>query len=313
MNIAVITSGGDSPGMNPCLAQIVKNATGKGHKVFGYKRGFLGIRDKDYVELKQNDVQGWYKLGGTVLKSARFPELKELEWQKKLVENLKSNNIDALIVLGGDGSFNGAVKLHQIDTSINIIGIPGTIDNNIYGSDYTIGFDTALNKQVAYIDDISDTALSMPGRVFFVETLGAWDGYLTHSSVLMGMADFSVLVEKPMSEQEVCDKVEEILKDPNKEYVLVTFAEGTYQMFETAKYVKERLNVNLKCNLLGYQQRGGTPTATDRIHAAGFAKYAVEAIDKGIMNKYVIYKDGKYDYLDIALASNKKMFDWFEL
>lgn len=313
MNIAVITSGGDSPGMNPCLAQIVKNATAKGHKVFGYKRGFLGIRDKDYVELTSNDVQGWYKLGGTVLKTGRFPELKEFEWQKKLVENLKLNNIDALIVLGGDGSFNGALKLHEIDESINIIGIPGTIDNNIYGSDYTIGFDTALNKLVTYIDDISDTALSLPGRVFFIETLGAWDGYLAHSSVLMGMADFSVLVEKPMTDQEICDRVEVLLNDPYKDYVLATFAEGTYQMFEAAKYVKEKLGVNLKCSLIGYQQRGGVPTAAERIHAASFAKYAVEAVNNGIMNKYVIYKNGKYDYLDIALASNKKKFDWFEL
>ena len=313
MNIAVITSGGDSPGMNPCVAQVVKNATALGYKVYGYRRGFLGIRDEDYIELFPEDVTGWYKQGGTILRTGRFPELKERSWQEKLVANLKENEIDALIVIGGDGSFNGALKLHEVDSSINIIGIPGTIDNNIYGSDYTLGFDTALNTQVRYIDGMTDTGLAMPGRVFFVETLGAWDGYLAHSSVLMGMADFSVLVEKPMSNEEICRKVKKLMENPKKDYVLVTFAEGPYQTIEAANYVREKLGLNVKCNLLGFTQRGGVPTATDRIHAAGFAKYAVNAVAQGISNKYVVYKNGEYSYMDIQMASNKKQFDWFEL
>lgn len=313
MNIAVITSGGDSPGMNPCVAQIVKEAAGKGHKVFGYSQGFLGIRDNKYRELHSKDVQGWYKLGGTVLQTGRFPELREKKWQEALVANLKKNAINALIILGGDGSFNGALKLHETDEKLNIIGIPGTIDNNIYGSEYTLGFDTALNKQVAYIDDISDTGLSLPGRVFFVETLGAWDGYLTNSSVLMGMADFSVLVESPMTNREICNRVKKLLDSPAKDYVVVTFAEGCYQTLAAAQYVKDKLGVSVKCNLIGYQQRGGTPTARDRIHAAGFAKYAVMAVDEGIMNKYVVYTRGNYEYLDLKHASRKKEFNWFQL
>ncbi len=313
MNIAVITSGGDSPGMNPCVAQIVREAKAKGHEVFAYKRGFLGIRDNDFIKLSLQDVQGWYKLGGTVLKTGRFPELKEEKWQKKLVENLALNKIDALIVIGGDGSFRGALALHHADEKLNVIGIPGTIDNNIYGSEYTLGHDTALNKQMIYIDDISDTGMSLPGRVFFVETLGAWDGYLTHSSVLMGMADCSVLVEKPMSNEEICDKVKELLEKKDRDYVLITFAEGCYQTIEAAAYVKEKLGVNIKVNLLGYQQRGGVPTAQDRMHAAGFAKYAVQAVDEGRKNVYVVYASGKYDYLDITCAENKKIFDHFTL
>ena len=309
----MITSGGDAPGMNPCVAQIVKEATRNQYKIYGYKHGFLGIRDNDYEILEPKDIQGWYKLGGTLLGTGRFPELKEKKWQEKLVENLQKNQIDALIVIGGDGSFNGALKLHEIDSSINIIGIPGTIDNNIYGSDYTIGFDTALNKQVSYIDDISDSALSLPGRVFFVETLGAWDGYLTNSSVLMGMADFAVLVENPMTNEEICKKVEAILNKTDREYVLVTFAEGAYQMFEAAEYVKNKLNANVKCNLIGYSQRGGVPTATDRLHGAGFAKYAIRAIEQGIKNKYIVLKNSKYEYLDIKYASKKKIFDWLEI
>ena len=313
MNIAVITSGGDAPGMNPCIAQIVKGAVGRGHTIYGYKGGYLGIRNEDYQILKPVDVQGWYKLGGTMLKTGRFPELKKQVWQQRLVKNLKKNCIDALIVIGGDGSFNGALKLYEIDNSLNIIGIPGTIDNNIYGSDYTIGFDTALNKQAAYIDDISDSALALPGRVFFVETLGAWDGYLTNSSVLMGMADFAVLVERPMSNEEICGRVKEILSDPQRDYALVTFAEGAYQMFEAAEYVRDKLKANVKCNLIGYSQRGGVPTATDRLKAAGFADAALKALDAGSVNKYVIYKNGKFDYLDITNASKKKAFDRFDL
>lgn len=313
MNIGVITSGGDSPGMNPCLAQIVKTADSMGHKVFGFEKGYLGIRDNQVKELTVNDVHGWYKLGGTVLKSGRLPELEQPEIQKKLIENLKKNDINALLVLGGDGSFRGALVLHNLEPSINFIGIPCTIDNNIYGSEYTLGFDTAINKQVTYIDDITDTAMSMPTRVFLVETLGAWDGYLAHSSVLMGMADFSVLVEKPMTDDEICSRIKEILESKQKDFVVITFSEGTYRMFDTAKYISEKLKLSVKCNMIGYQQRGGVPTAADRIHASAFAKYAVEAADRNIMNKYVVLRNGKYEYLDLMLASNKKQFDWFSL
>lgn len=313
MNIAVITSGGDSPGMNPCVAQLVKEAAALGHTVYGYERGYLGIRDQVFRQLIVTDIQDWYQLGGTRLRSGRLPELKERAWQEKLVQNLKENGIDALIVIGGDGSFQGALKLHEVDESLNIIGIPGTIDNNIYGSDYTIGFDTALNTQVTYLDGIADTAMSIPGRVFFVETLGAWDGYLTNSSVLMGMADFSVLVERPMTNEEICRRVKEVLDAGERDYVLVTFAEGSYQTLAAADYVRQQLGANVKCNLMGFTQRGGKPSALDRLHAAGFAKYAMRAIAAGRTNRYVVYRDGAYSYLPITEAANKKVFDWMEL
>ncbi|MDR1469763.1 MAG: ATP-dependent 6-phosphofructokinase [Spirochaetaceae bacterium] len=317
MNIGVITSGGDAPGMNPCLAQIVKNAAAKGHRVFGYRRGFCGIRDNDYAELRVKDVGGWYKRGGTVLQTSRMPELKEEFWQRKLIEQLEKNSIEALLVLGGDGSFRGALDLHRIGQGLNFIGIPSTIDNNIYGSEYTLGFDTAINKQMAYIDDISDTGFSVPGRIFFVETLGAWDSYLTNSSVHMGMADFGVLADRPMSDEEILDKIKTVRAAGERDYVLVTFSEGTpensiHRMLRTAEYVRKKLDVNVKCNVLGYQQRGGVPTAQERLHAAGFAKYAVEAADKKIMNKYVVWYKGRYAYVDLANADKKKNFSDYE-
>lgn len=308
MNIGVITSGGDAPGMNPCIAQIVKYATAKGHRVLGYKYGYQGIRDNNFVDLKPIDVQGWYKLGGTLLKTSRMPELKEMKWQLYLIEQLKKNKIGTLIVLGGDGSFRGAEKLCQHDKDLNIIGIPSTIDNNIFGSNYTLGYDTALNKQMAYIDDISDTAMAMPGRVFFVETLGADDGYLPYSSVLMGMADFSVLTEYPMSNEMIGSTVQKLLKEGEREYILVTFSEGIHQMFEAANYIQYNLGITVKCNLLGYQQRGGAPTARDRLHATMFAQHAVDAVEKGIKNKYIVYNQGTYKYVDFKEAEKRKVF-----
>ena len=311
MRIGVITSGGDAPGMNPCIAGIVKNAEKLGHEIFGFEYGYTGIRQNKIKRIGANEVQCIYKMGGTILKTSRLPELKETDVQKELIAVLKQNGIEGLAVLGGDGSFQGAEVLSHQDASINFIGVPATIDNNIYKSEYSLGFDTALNKQMAYIDDIMDTAAAMPGRVFFVETLGAWDGYLAMSSVHMGIADFSVLVERSMTDDEITEAAQKALDAHG--FAIVTLAEGTYRMFDTAKYVHEKLGCTVKCNLLGYQQRGGTPTALERIHAAAFAKYAVNALHEKIMNRYVVFSGGKYLYVDLAEAVNKKIFDWFEL
>lgn len=311
MRIGVITSGGDAPGMNPCIAGIVKNAEKLGHEVLGFEYGFSGIRQNKARRLCANELTGICKMGGTILKTSRLPELTELSVQKELIEVLKQNGIGGLAVLGGDGSFKGAEALSRLNQSINFVGVPATIDNNIYKSEYTLGFDTALNKLTAYIDDIMDTAISMPGRVFFVETLGAWDGYLAISPVHMGMADFCVLVECPMTDDEVALEVKRTLETHG--FAVVTFAEGTYRMFDTAKYIHNKLGCPVKCNMIGYQQRGGTPTALERLHAAAFAKYAVKALDENIMNKYVVYAGGRYLYADLAEAANKKAFGWFEL
>ena len=311
MRIGVITSGGDAPGMNPCIAGMAKNAESQGHELFGFECGYTGIRQNKIRRILANEVQGIYKMGGTILKSSRLPELKESAVQKELIAVLKQNNIEGLAVLGGDGSFQGAEALSRQDSSINFVGVPATIDNNIYKSEYTLGFDTALNKQMAYIDDIMDTAASMPGRVFLVETLGAWDGYLAMSSVHMGIADFGVLVERPMTDDEIARAAQKALQLHG--FAVITLAEGTYRMFDTAKYLREKLGCSVKCNLLGYQQRGGSPTAMERLHAAAFAKYAMKALDEKIMNKYVVFSGGKYFYVDLAEAVNKKEFNWYEL
>ena len=295
--------------MNACLARIVDLGSEKGWRVFGYKRGFCGILEGDCVELFPRDVQGWYKLGGTVLKTGRLPGLTGEDVQRAVLARLEENSINALIVIGGDGSFRGALDLHNHNTALNIIGIPGTIDNNIFGSLYTLGHDTALNKLTAYIDDISDTAMALPGRVFFVETLGAWESYFPQSSVLMGMADFSVLYEPKTTNEEIAEKIAAIRKLGKRDYILVTFAEGANQMFEAAVHVREKLSLNIKCNLLGFQQRGGSPTAADRMHAAAFARYALQAAEQNIRGKYIVYDGTGYAYRDFGDAKQKKIFD----
>lgn len=311
MKIGIITSGGDSPGMNPCIAEIVKNAQSLGHEAYGFEYGFSGIRGNKIRPLGIRDIQGICKMGGTILRTSRLPELTRRDVQKELAAALGSNQIDALIVLGGDGSLKGADALSRIAPAINFIGIPCTIDNNIYKSEYTLGFDTAINKQAAYIDDILDTAISLPGRAFFVETLGASDGYLAMSSYHMGMADLSVLTERAVTDEEIACAVERAIRRHG--FAVVVFAEGTCRIFDTAKYVREKLGVAVKCNLIGYQQRGGSPTALERLHAAAFAKYAVRAAHQPIQNKYVVYSGGKYDYADLAEAGNSKTFNWYDL
>jgi 6-phosphofructokinase 1 len=309
MHIAVITSGGDAPGMNPCVARITVEASAGGHRVLGYRRGYCGILEKDFIELTPADVEGWYKLGGTMLKTGRLPSLAGEAVQKQLVSNLEEQNVEALIVIGGDGSFRGALDLSRHSPRLAVTGIPGTIDNNIFGSQYTLGHDTALNKLVHYIDDISDTAMALPGRVFFVETLGAFESYFPMAAVFMGMADFGVLYEPRTSNEEILRRVAECREKMQRSYVLVTFAEESKQMFEAADLVREKLKVNVKCNLLGFQQRGGVPTACDRMHAAAFAKHALAAIEGGLLRKYVTYCNGVYGYRDLEDARRKKVFD----
>jgi 6-phosphofructokinase 1 len=306
MNIAVITSGGDSPGMNPCIARIVSLATEDGHHVFGYRRGYCGFIERDCIELTPPDVQGWYKLGGTMLKTGRLPGLVEEAVQRQVLAVLEERKIDALIVIGGDGSFRGAMDLLRHSERLNIIGIPGTIDNNIYGSEYTLGHDTALNKMVSYIDDISDTAMALPGRVFFVETLGAYESYFPKAAVRMGMADFCVLYEPRTTNEEIAEKVEYFRNSGRRDYVLATFAEGANQMFEAAEFVRNKLKLNVKCNLMGFQQRGGVPTAADRAHAAFFAETALAAIKDEVYGKYAVYTGGAYGLRDFADAKQKK-------
>ena len=312
MNIAVITSGGDSPGMNPCIAKLVLEGEKRGHRILGYTGGYPGILAGDPVKLHSGDVYGLFKLGGTILKSGRLPGLTDYEVRRTVLKKLADDSIDALIVMGGDGSMRGAGDLGSMGSAINFIGIPCTIDNNIYGSDYTLGHDTALNKLTQYIDDITDTALSMGKRIFLVVTLGGYDDYFVRDMADIGICDFAITNEHPLTGDEAVNKMEEIFAADTKSFIIVAIAEH-YDTTSLIDVIRGRLGIEPKINMIGYQQRGGVPTALERLHAVSFAVYAIKAAESRIINKYVVFSGGKYEYLDLALVGKSKEFrPWIE-
>jgi len=308
MRLGVITSGGDAPGMNPAIASLVREACKYGYDIIGFRYGYKGILRDDFIKLGSGDVTGLYKQGGSVLFCGRLPEMKELATQKTIVEKLRSLNVNALAIIGGDGSFQGGLALSRLDGNIKIAGLPATIDNNIFGSDYTLGYDTALNKLTAYIDDITDTGISMPGRIFLVETLGAQEGYFPYAAFEMGIADMCVISETQKDDDETVGQIINLLNRKESGSVIVTISEG---MHEKTLLYYDRLvksGYNAKINMIGYQQRGGTPTARERLHAANFAAAAVNALRIGEQSQYVVYVNGGYKLLPFEYASRKKEF-----
>ena len=300
MNIAVITSGGDSPGMNPCVADLTLEAGARGHKLYGFVGGYSGIRDNLIKPLEPCDVRGWHKLGGSKLRSGRLPELENRDMRLRIISVLKSDSIDALIVLGGDGSLQGAKLLSEVEPSINFIGIPCSIDNDITGSDYSLGHDTALNKLVTYIDDITDTALSMNPRVFVIETLGGPYSCFAQSAVKMGICDLVITESHPLSVDEICKRIITLTAAEKMGYALISVSEAYPNLSDIIQEVQSRVKMSVKYNNIAYQQRGGAPTALERLHAAGFARLALDAAEKYIEHKYVIYCNGQYGYGDLS-------------
>jgi len=308
MNIAILTSGGDSSGMNPCIAKLTLESEKRGYNVFGYIGGYSGILANTPKQIFSRDVYKIFKLGGTILKSGRMPELASIVTRNEVIKKLKSDKIDALIVLGGDGSFHGANAICKMDPGINIIGIPCTIDNNIYGSDYSIGHDTAMGRLVSYIDDITDTALSMGERIFIIETLGGPNDYFTQSMVDIGLCDFAITREHPMSDGAVVNIISQIISTGDKEFVIFAVAEDTLKSSTLIRAIYENTGITPKVNMIGYQQRGGVPTATERLHAASFALQAIRAVESGIQGKYIAYSGGRYKLLDFVSAEKEKPF-----
>lgn len=292
--------------MNPCLAELTIGGCAGGHRMLCFAGGFRGIKDNMLRTLRPEDVYGLHRRGGTAIKTDRLPELVQPDMQRHLADVLQRNAIDALVVLGGDGSFRGADTLCKVAIQTNFIGIPCTIDNNVYGSEYSLGHDTALNKLVAFIDDITDTGASMYPRVFFVETLGGPDSYFSRLPVRMGISDFCITPECPITAREVTAKIDSLLRNGQKNYVIVTVAEEMPQTGDIISHVKQTLGISVKYNLIGYQQRGGNPTALDRLHAAGFARKALDAAQQGMRNIYIAYEKGQYAYKSLTLAIRRK-------
>lgn len=283
-HIGVFTSGGDSPGMNAALYSIAKSAKVKGLKISGFRKGYEGLIDGDFLTLKSHDLQKLVHLGGTILKTARSKRFMELEGRKKAFQTLKANKIDALIAIGGDGTFKGLLAFSEI-CDIPFIGIPGTIDNDISGTDYTLGFDSAVNTAIENIDKIRDTAESH-NRVFIVEVMGRDSGYIgIHSGLTVG-AD-AILI--PESGKDLIYLLEKIKNYESEDAFLVVVSEGDEIGAElVASKIKEmNPNVDLRITKLGHVQRGGNPSALDRMLGIRMGVAAVEEILKGNTNKMV--------------------------
>ena len=280
-NIAILTSGGDCQGMNATLSIVVRVAYMKGIKVIGVKRGYRGLYESDFVDLTIDSVENISSLGGTILKTARFPEFKEDAIVSKCAENLRKQKIDALIVIGGDGSFNGAKKL--IAKGINIIAIPGTIDNDLRYTDKCLGFDTAVNKASTVISNIKET-MSALDRGVIIEVMGRYCGDIALYSAAATACDILAVPEKPTSQEDFIKKIKEYI-EINKKSPTVVVAEKLYDIKELTERLNKETNVEFKSAVVGYVQRGGAPSVYDRTLAMQFGVRAVELITSGIFNK----------------------------
>ncbi|MDR0559069.1 MAG: 6-phosphofructokinase [Prevotellaceae bacterium] len=275
--IGVLTSGGDAPGMNAAIRAVTRAGINNGFEVYGIRQGYRGLMDGDIYQLNSWDVSGIIQAGGTFLQTARSEEFRTVEGRQRAYEQLKKFGIDSLVVIGGDGSFTGA-NLLSMETDINVIGIPGTIDNDLYGTDYTIGYDTALNTVIQAIDKIRDTANSH-NRVFFVEVMGRDAGFIAlHSCVACG-AEVAIIPE----EQNQLEKARQYLsvRGNKRKSTIILVAEGAKE--GDVRSISEQIqsdfpNLDIRLSILGHMQRGGTPSAKDRIVASFMGIAAVQAL-----------------------------------
>lgn len=302
-NIAVLTSGGDAPGMNAAIRAVVRKGNKEGFNVYGISHGFLGLIRGDFKKLEVRDVGDIIHRGGTILYSARCEEFKEVDVQKEAVKNLEEHDIDTVIVIGGDGSFRGALALES--HGIKTIGIPATIDNDIPFTEYTIGFDTSLNTILEAIDRIRDTATSHE-RTFIVEVMGRESGALALYSSLASGAEVSLVPEVVEDMPKVIEKVEESIK-LGKKHSIVIVAEGAMSADECSKMITEALNIEVRTSVLGHIQRGGKPTARDRIYASRLGSTAIDLILEDKHHVALIVNKGKIEMKDFkkVLQGNK--------
>ena len=307
--IGVLTSGGDAPGMNAAIRAVVRQAISKGKKVKGIRRGYTGLIAEDIVDMEAKDVSDIIQRGGTILQTARCPEFRTEEGQKLGAEMCRKHGIEGIIVIGGDGSFRGAQKLAA--QGINTIGIPGTIDLDISCTDYTIGFDTAVNTAMEAIDKIRDTASSHE-RCSIIEVMGRDAGYIALWCGLANGAEQVLIPEKyDFDEQKIVNNIIANRKRGKRHYIIIN-AEGIGQSTSLARRIEAATGMETRATILGHMQRGGSPTCKDRVYASTMGAYAVDLICEGKSNRVVAYKDGKFvDYdVDEALAMEKHISDY---
>ena len=304
--IGVLTSGGDAPGMNAAVRAVTRAAIKKGFEVIGIRRGYNGLLNNDMVKLAARDVSDIIQRGGTEIFTARCLEFKEWENVLKAKDICEKANMAGIVVIGGDGSFRGAADLSK--AGIPCVGLPGTIDNDIQCSEYTIGYDTAMNTVMELVDKLRDTSHSHE-RCAVVEVMGRHAGHIALNTGIACGATAVLVPEIPYNMEDVVAKIKEGRKTGKEQFIIIV-AEGVGGTEEIAKRINAETGIESRATILGHVQRGGSPTVRDRVVASEMGYYAVELLEKGIGNRVVGMKDGRVYDVDIQEAlSMKKPFD----
>jgi len=298
--IGILTSGGDAPGMNACVRSIVKIAVTEGYEVLGFERGYEGILDKSFMNLDLTSVANIIHRGGTILKTARSKRFYEEAYRSKAAQILRELNVEFLITIGGDGTFTGA-KLLASEHGVNVLGIPGTIDNDLFGTDYTLGYDTAINTVVEAVDKIRDTAISHD-RFFVIEVMGKDAGFIALRSGIASGAEAVLVPEESTIIDDLINQLQ--CRRKNKQSAIIIVAEG--DDFGGGRSVKEHIEkemqVDVKLTVLGHIQRGGAPSAMDRVLAAQYGAYAMECVKNDISGIMVGIENGTLNRVPLASA-----------
>ena len=301
--IGALTSGGDAPGMNAAIRAVVRTAINKGMKVKGIMRGYAGLLQEEIVDMDGTSVADTIGRGGTILYTARCPEFMTEEGQKRGAEICRKHNIDGLVVIGGDGSYRGAGKLSAL--GINTVGLPGTIDLDIACTDYTIGFDTAINTAMEAIDKVRDTSTSHE-RCSIIEVMGRHAGYIALWCGIANGAEDILLPERyDGNEQMLINRIIDNRKRGKRHHIIIN-AEGIGHSASMAKRIEAATGIETRATILGYMQRGGAPTCKDRVYASIMGAKAVELLEEGKTNRVVAYKHGEFLDFDIQEALNMK-------
>jgi len=300
-NIGVVTSGGNAPGMNAAIRAVVRIAYSKKFQALGFKKGWEGLMTNTFETLTPRSVGGILQLGGTILQTSRCPRFRKREGVKKTAETLASNNVGGLVVIGGNGSFKGALELSE-ETDTLIVGIPATIDNDVFGTDETIGFDTAVNTAVTEIDKIRDTAISHE-RVFIVEVMGRKRGFLALTVGLTAGAEIILVPEVECEKEKIFKTLKENSAKGKKSGIIVT-TEGIGDPKKLAKEIEENTGAEVRLSILGYAQRGGNPTARSRLLSSLFADKAIELLLKEQGNRIVGLQKGRITSIKLEKSCN---------
>jgi len=305
--IAVMTSGGDAPGMNAAIRAAVRTAVTENIEIVGIKRGYSGLLDEDFIEMSYASVGGIMEKGGTILRSSRCEEFQTTEGRKRAADILKKYSIEALVVIGGEGSLTGAMLLSE-ENDIPVIGIPGTIDNDIAHTDMCIGVDTCLNTVIDNIQKLKDTASSHE-RAFIVEVMGRHSGYIALASGLATGAEAILIPEIPVDYDAIAEKLWNERKR-GKINCIVVVAEGVASAYTVARHMEHRIGYETRITILGHVQRGGSPTAFDRILASRMGYEAIKALQEGDFGTMIALQSGKMVRIPLKkVLSEKKKID----